>query len=166
MINWDRTINDFNLSAHLKAREIECRCGCRKVVVVPRMLTAFERTRENVEHPIIISNGVRCPEYQVALYERININRRLHGLAPLPIPKVGYHVLGEGIDTPSLVCPDDPMEEQEFIEQRRDEGWVGIGIQRERKDSDGNVIQVGFTHLDVRRASFALWYYGVGRPNG
>lgn len=167
-IKWPDDANNFLLSPHFKARELQCRC-CKKIIIIPRLLNALETTRERVDHPILISNGCRCQRYQRAIYERINTNRKLLGFEPIKAPRVGYHITCEAIDTPSIVVPGErgSPEEVAFLEQLRRDGWVGIGIQRERRDEKtGEVIQVGFTHMDVRLAGSATWYYGPGRFNG
>lgn len=162
-IKFSEDTNRFILSPHFKAREFECHCGCKKLVINPRLLAALERTRGRIREPMIISSGVRCVEGQKAIYQQINRNRRLMGLKELRVPKVGYHVLGVAVDTESIIAPEDELEQEQWINLLRLDGWIGIGIQHERLSNEGKIIQVGFTHLDVRSNGHALWYYGGGR---
>lgn len=166
VIKYPVDANKFILSQHFKARELECHCGCKKLIIVPRLLVALEATRSRLMRPLVVNNGVRCVMGQRLLYEQINLNRRLAGLRPLRIPKIGYHVTAEAIDTASIKPPMDSDDDAEFIEELRGDGWKGIGIQREKYDSQGKLLQVGWVHLDVRLGDTGLWYYGVGRPSG
>jgi len=168
-IKFPEDTNRFILSPNFKAKEFECKCGCRKLIINPRLLTALERTRGRLtekigeEFPITISSGVRCVEGQKAIYQQINRNRRLMGLRELRMPKVGYHVLGVAIDTLSIIAPEDEHKREQWIDALYSDGWKGIGIQHQRSNMENEVIQIGFTHLDVRMGALALWYYGGGR---
>ena len=166
-VKYPQDTNDvWLLAPYLKARELECPC-CRKVILNNRFLHAFMNTRERLNVPIVFTSGTRCGKYQKHLYEQINANRRLKGLKPLRVPKAGFHRTGEAGDTVSIVVPGEAesTEEKEYLDALREDGWVGIGIQKERRDGD-YIIQVGFTHLDVRLGAPALWRYGYGRTNG
>lgn len=164
-IRYPGDTNNFNISPHFSAREIECRC-CKKVLIVPRLFLALENTRARLGgDPFIITSGVRCPSYQVGLYTSINAQRRLIGLALVRMPLVGFHVTGEAVDSSSVHVPGEigSDEERTFVEELRDDGWRGIGIQKELRRSDGQVVQRAFTHLDVREGALAVWYYTGGR---
>lgn len=174
-IRFPYDVNRHYLSTHFRATELQCGginddCGCKKVVVVPRLLRSLETTREKlglgVYGGIIINEGVRCLAYQRKLYKKINERRALKGLPPLKAPKVGYHVTGESVDTPSIVVPgeEDSQEEAEYLEMLRSCGWVGIGISKPVFDEEtGSLVKRGWTHLDVRLGDAVIWRYGYGR---
>jgi hypothetical protein len=167
LVRYPSDANNFNISPHFKAREIACPC-CQKVIIIPRLFLALENTSERLtpgDVPFIITSGVRCTTHQVALYASINAQRREMGYPPVRVPLVGYHVTGEAVDTVSVCIPGLPGsdEEKDFIKELRNDGWVGVGIQKEVRNREGIVIQQAWAHLDVRNGAPAIWYYSGGR---
>lgn len=165
-IRYPEDANNFNISPHFKAREIACPC-CQKVIVIPRLFLALENTHDRLigDRAFIVTSGVRCTTHQVAIYASINAQRRLMGYPPVRVPLVGFHVTGEAVDSTSVRVPgrSGSDEEKAFIIGLRNDGWVGIGIQKEVRNSNDVVIQQAWTHLDVRMGVPAIWYYSGGR---
>jgi uncharacterized protein YcbK (DUF882 family) len=48
---------------HFTRAELECKCGCGEIVIVPEFLDRLERLREHLNRPMIVNSGYRCPEY-------------------------------------------------------------------------------------------------------
>lgn len=61
-----------DLSAHFSRKEFACRCGCGRDEVHPLLVTALEALRERLGRPVVITSGVRCPEWNRAVGGRPN----------------------------------------------------------------------------------------------
>ena len=52
-----------DLSPHFSRHEFACHCGCGFDDVDPKLIDLLEEIRGNVNEPIIITSGCRCPYY-------------------------------------------------------------------------------------------------------
>jgi len=60
-------MTDRRLSDHFSEKEMTCRCGCGKVNVNPRLITALEAIRARAGgRPMIIVSGSRCESHNIA----------------------------------------------------------------------------------------------------
>lgn len=55
------------MSAHFKADEFMCRCGCRGNGVKPELIETLERVRSFLGKPIMITSGYRCEAHDAAV---------------------------------------------------------------------------------------------------
>lgn len=92
----------MRLSEHFVEREFRCRC-CGRVRIVPELVQALEQLRAQIEKPITIVSGYRCPTH----------NRAVGG------GSMSSHVTGRAADVrPGLATP----------AQASGAGFRGIGI--------------------------------------
>lgn len=78
----------MNISQHLTAKEVSCKCGCgycsKPENFSCKTALAFEEIRRAVSEkigkdtPIIISSGCRCPEHNYNIGGAVN-SRHMHG---------------------------------------------------------------------------------------
>lgn len=53
------TLNNFQLTAHFKLSEFECKC-CQRVKLDDRLVSVLEAVRADIGKPVIITSGYRC----------------------------------------------------------------------------------------------------------
>ena len=73
------------LSPHLHQEEIDCHCAykdCKVQLISPKLVTAFQNTRDEYDNPIRVLSGYRCQRH----------NADVGGLA------ASKHKLGHAID--------------------------------------------------------------------
>lgn len=54
------------LSPHLHQEEIDCHCAykdCKVQLISPKLVTAFQNTRDEWDNPIIVLSGFRCQRH-------------------------------------------------------------------------------------------------------
>lgn len=61
-----RAVNDFKIFPHFSLKEFECPC-CHQVKLVPYLVYLLEKLREEVNCPVIVTSGYRCPGYNEAV---------------------------------------------------------------------------------------------------
>ena len=91
-------INDLYIDSEetLKLSELECKC-CKKVMIHPKLLKAWEKLRKRVGQPIIITSGYRCWKHHVEIYKELYPDDWKE-----KISKQSYHLRGMALDMRAL----------------------------------------------------------------
>lgn len=111
-----------DLSRNFSSAEFTCRCGCGVLKVDPLLIDSLQQLRDNLDLPIRISSGYRCPKYNKLLGGAIN----------------SFHVTGQAAD---IVIPKLTIQAI-FAALYNIPAFQGGGI--------GLYPNRGFTHVDVR----------------
>lgn len=68
------------ISPHFAGHEVECRCGCGFLVIVPKLLDAMEICRALAQKPIHVNSWCRCRKHNEKVGGEPD-SQHLHGLA-------------------------------------------------------------------------------------
>lgn len=68
------------ISPHFGEHEVECRCGCGFLIVVPELLDAMEICRALAQKPIHVNSWCRCKKHNAKVGGEPN-SQHLRGLA-------------------------------------------------------------------------------------
>lgn len=68
------------ISPHFAEHEVECRCGCGFLIVVPELLDAMEICRALAQKPIHVNSWCRCKKHNAKVGGEPN-SQHLRGLA-------------------------------------------------------------------------------------
>ena len=116
------------IGAYFTRSEFACKCGkCEFDTVDQTLVNILEVLRFQLDAPIIITSGCRCPEY----------NKKVGGS-----PK-SMHLLGQAAD---ISCPDVSTETLHKMCTDLLEHWGGVGFYPNQS----------FVHIDVRKTK-ARW---------
>ncbi len=100
-----------DLSPHFSRKEFACRCGCGKDDVHPLLVMALEDLREELGRPVVITSGVRCPEWNRAVGGRPN----------------SAHLTGEAAD----IAVAGSAERMDLVRAALEVGFRRVGVARE-----------------------------------
>lgn len=62
----------FPLSEHFNRGEFACKCGCGQDTVDTQLITVLERIRTELNEPVIITSGNRCPTHNTVIGGSVN----------------------------------------------------------------------------------------------
>jgi len=91
-----------DLSCHFDKKEFQCPC-CGKVIIKQKLIDKLEAIRNNINIPVIITSGYRCPKY----------NALIGGYRNSP------HLTGDGADCKSSLSPIDFALKAEMFKEIR-----------------------------------------------
>ncbi len=122
----NRAVSDEELTEEVKASLI-------------RTFQWLDKVREWVGLPIIVTIALRTMSYHLALYKRINEQRKAKGLPELKVPMSSYHLVGRAVDfvVKGMTC-------DEFKAKVRKEGKLEEWKLRMERNGDG----AEWIHLD------------------
>ena len=104
-------MTEDRLSDHFSESEFVCRCGCEKVYVNPRLITALEAIRARAGgRPIKITSGYRCESHNAAVGGKPN----------------SAHLVGEAADIQAVFSED----KYRIIEAAMHVGILRVGVGR------------------------------------
>ena len=114
---------NWNKIKYFSKSEFECHCGkCDSFVIEPKLVEKLDDLRKKFKHPIFISSGYRCPEY----------NKYIGGV------KNSYHTKGLAVDIAIYGKP-----AYELLKYVYEIGFDGIGINQK------GPYNKRFIHLDL-----------------
>jgi len=97
----------MQLTEHFNSDEFACHCGCGYDDIDMNLVAKLEELRDNVDEPLIINSGCRCPEH----------NAEVGGVSN------SQHVYGKAAD----VALPDGYTVDEFADLAEEIGFDGIG---------------------------------------
>ncbi len=153
--------NQFQISEHFWAYEMECPC-CARLIIRPVLCIAMDELRNEYGKPISPTSWCRCPLYNIDVYDRKRTLLEAQGIKKkLKTNKTSPHIIGKGKDIIDFGgwAVDYPVV-YDLTELNEREKWM----------ESLHIIGVGwgqnFTHIDMKPrqgVKFRSWIYNDGR---
>lgn len=102
---------DYYLTTHFRSKELSCKCGCDQEKMDYSFMEMLENLRLNLDRPVFVASGFRCPEHNKAVGGTRN----------------SYHLKGMAAD---IVCST-AKERHEVVGAALRMGFSGLGIDKQ-----------------------------------